>query len=264
MTDNPIFAGPRHRIRRWHNYGMSMGFGIRFLPTDIAGLQLWLDFSDISTLFIDSAKTTSVTSDGDVIGAAEDKSGNGNDILQATTANKPLYKTTIQNGLSIGRFDGVNDFVATIAFGSTLTQPNTIIHVGNKKNAQGDNAYFYDGIDGANRNASLTNVGRTPDGLRIFAGASFLPDTTHPLNVMILQTALFSGLTSEIWLNGVTQGVGNASIQGINGLTVGAVNGGGGSHLDGDMAEILVYNANLSSADRQAVEIYLNNKWAIY
>jgi len=28
MTDNPIFAGPRHRIRRWRNYGMGMGFGV--------------------------------------------------------------------------------------------------------------------------------------------------------------------------------------------------------------------------------------------
>ncbi len=108
-----MWSGNRNEIQQWRRRGESMNPLGGFMPTDIAGLQLWLDFSDITTLFLDAAKTMPVTADGDVIGAVEDKSGNGNDATQATTANKPLHKTAIQNSLSIGRFDGVNDILVT-------------------------------------------------------------------------------------------------------------------------------------------------------
>jgi hypothetical protein len=34
-------------------------------------------------------------------------------------------------------------------------------------------------------------------------------------------------------------------------------------YLDGDIAEILIYNSALSDADRSAVEAYLMSKWGI-
>ncbi len=40
---------------------------------------MWLDTSDISTLYQESSKTTPVAADTDPVGAIEDKSGNGND-----------------------------------------------------------------------------------------------------------------------------------------------------------------------------------------
>lgn len=97
-----------------------LGLGINslgnILPTDVAGLLLWLDFSDILTLFTDAAKTDQVDADGDVIGAAEDKSGNGNDATQTVAGSKPLFRTGIFNGssgaLSAARFDGVDDALA--------------------------------------------------------------------------------------------------------------------------------------------------------
>ena len=70
---------------------------VTFLPTDITGLKLWLDFSDATKLYTDAGKTTPVSSDGDVIGAAEDKSGQGNDATQNTTNLKPIYKIAALN-----------------------------------------------------------------------------------------------------------------------------------------------------------------------
>lgn len=70
-------------------------------PNVVTGLLTWHDFSLISTLFVDAAKTTPVTADADLIGAVEDRSGNGRDATQATGGKLPYYKTNIQNGLSM-------------------------------------------------------------------------------------------------------------------------------------------------------------------
>lgn len=64
-------------------------------PSDIAGLQLWLDSSDIATLYTDSAKTTQVAANDDRVGCWADKSGNGYDFLQAVDVDRPTYKTDI-------------------------------------------------------------------------------------------------------------------------------------------------------------------------
>ena len=65
--------------------GIGIGLGIRlgrgsqapaWVPSDVAGLALWLDASDLSTLFTDSARTTPVASSGDPVGGWADKSGN--------------------------------------------------------------------------------------------------------------------------------------------------------------------------------------------
>lgn len=121
-----------------------------FSPLDIAGLKAWYDFSDVATLFTDSARTAPITADGNVIGGVTDKSGSGNHLAQMTTGNKPLYKTNIQNGLSAALFDGADDFLSlagTIGIGnnvtfflvvrqnSAATQRNTIFGQNNTANA---------------------------------------------------------------------------------------------------------------------------------
>lgn len=52
---------------------------------------IWLDPSDLTTLFQDSAGTTPVTAAGQPVGRISDKSGNGNHATQATAAARPTY-----------------------------------------------------------------------------------------------------------------------------------------------------------------------------
>jgi len=52
---------------------------------------VWYDTSDISTLFQDNAGTTPITASGQTIGFVRDKSGNGLNATQATTAARPSY-----------------------------------------------------------------------------------------------------------------------------------------------------------------------------
>lgn len=73
-----------------------------------AALYAWWDFSDLTTLFQDSALTTPVASNNDPIGGVADKSGNTRTQVQGTAGNRPLWKDT-QFGAGAALFDKVND-----------------------------------------------------------------------------------------------------------------------------------------------------------
>jgi len=66
--------------------------GNQFTPSDFSDLDIWLDASDETTIYQDSAKTTLVTADSDPVGCWADKSGNGQDFIQATADNRPEYR----------------------------------------------------------------------------------------------------------------------------------------------------------------------------
>ncbi len=101
--------------------GLSGLFGGGEIPLTIDGLQLWVKADE--GVFQNSVKSVRATSDGDVIGVWEDQSGNGNDISQATTANKPILKLDILNSRPIIRFDGTDDRLINSTF--SLSQPFT-------------------------------------------------------------------------------------------------------------------------------------------
>lgn len=229
-----------------------------FLPTDIAGLKVWLDASDIATLFQDSAKTTPVTADTDPVGAWADKSGNTNDVKQAVAGSRPAYRTNIRNGLPALLFDGTADFLKSVAFGAALTQPNTIFVVVYIPSTGG--AVFLAIVDGiVSTNRHLMTRRNSSNQLRIDAGASL--DSTETLDKWVVWSALFNGASSQYWLDGVSEASGNAGTVTLTGLTVGARYDGAATWFSSYIAEILVYNANLSTSDRQAVEAYLLVKW---
>ena len=59
-----------------------------FVPTDLgAKLFMWYDFTDTSVLFTDAARTTAVTTNGDLVRGVSDKSGNARHISRSTGDN---------------------------------------------------------------------------------------------------------------------------------------------------------------------------------
>lgn len=83
-----------------------------------AGQQgAWYDPSDLGSMFTDTAGTTPVTADGDLVARINDKSGNGYHLLQATSTKRPLYKTS--GGLQWLESDGIDDFMQVAISGWT-------------------------------------------------------------------------------------------------------------------------------------------------
>ena len=67
-------------------------------PSDLTGLEIWVEM-DITTIYTDLAKTTEVTSNGDLVRCWADKSGNGNDFVQDfNDSYRPTYQTTYLRG----------------------------------------------------------------------------------------------------------------------------------------------------------------------
>lgn len=87
-------------------------FWKRFNPITLflgGGQGIWLDPSDLSTMYKDAAGTIPVTANGDPVGLIKDKSGNGNHATQSVSASRPTYCT--DGVLHWLEGDAVDDFM---------------------------------------------------------------------------------------------------------------------------------------------------------
>jgi hypothetical protein len=218
-------------------------------PTDIDGLVGWWDFSDATTLYTDAGSTL-VSSDGDLIYQANDKSGSNWHHTQATEAARPTYKTNIKNGLSIARCDGGD----SLADAYELDQPITICFVANASALSG----YLIGGSYAPR-VSLT----TPSDIVIWCSSTYRQSgviSTGSFYQIVLQ---LNGASSAVRSNGSEIGTGNPGGSGFNSASHSLFQRTG-SYFTGDVGEILYYNSIISGADLANLETYLNDKWSIY
>ena len=80
--------------------------GAGFSPPDLPNLDIWFDYTDLSTLWQDSG-STQVTTPGQSVGQWDDKSGNGYNLVQTTPSERPTYQSS-------GVFFDGNDFIRNL------------------------------------------------------------------------------------------------------------------------------------------------------
>lgn len=238
---------------------------------------LWLDASDASTLY----SGASLASPDGAISEWRDKSGNAFNATQSTGVSQPLRKTAIQNGRDIVRFDGSNDYLISASNsllrdvgGATIfcvrkwnSSPTTspIIFSVRSSSALSIRAGIFGGIV-----ANKASVG----GRRLDSDsfASIPSSANVSTSLFESQSGVFDYANSDLsqYINGSLDGStttfqtnGNTSDTDSSGITVGAT-AVGTQVAHSDIAEILVFPRVLATAERQAVELYLANKWAIY
>ncbi|MCK5564502.1 MAG: hypothetical protein KAJ07_04595 [Planctomycetes bacterium] len=229
-----------------------------FSPLDLSP-ALWLDASDITTLFTDSAKTTPVTSDGDVVGAWADKSVNGRDVLQTVTAKKPLYKTGIQNGLASILGDGVDDCLSTASV-ATATTPFLMYVARPLSGVSGE--YVHDGKSTVSFGGFVSSYASPNVVIKMITG---------PLaaQTVVMSDAAFSnyvfrknGASSYYRKDGTqTNIVADMGTTEINGLVLGA-RGDGTLSTNMYFSEVILFSDAPSADNILLLENYMKTKWA--
>lgn len=237
--------------------------GAAFAPTDIAGLLQWLDSSDPSTLFQDSALTVPSIGDGNVIGGIKDKSGLGYHATQGTDSFKPLLKLGIQNNKSVVRFDGTNDYLASLAV--PLSGTCTVFVVAKMLSGSHGRVLSCDKYI----NWLLGWHSGVCD--RVYFSNWVLADSTPITASPILYSSTYNDLDKDTWVykNSALLAHNNLGRSGPVHITLGAYQSSNSpfqwaEFSNCDVCEVILYDAILSNFDRANVEGYLNARWAIY
>src|SRR5262245_53782468 len=221
------------------------GGGARAIPFTVAGLVAWYDAS------------RETAADGTAMATITDRSGLGHDATQGTGSLQPVLKTNILNGLPVYRGDGTDDYVSA-AF--ALVEPVTVFAVAMQRATGGANQWLH---YGNNTNTMGWFANASSVSWRMFAGSIVTignGDTTS----FHRTCALFNGASSLGRIDdnadvGVNPGANNNP----SGVFLFARFPGGIEAGQWDIAEVLVYAASVSSADRNTLMAYLKTKWGL-
>ena len=218
------------------------------------GLLMWLDSSDTSSLFQSADGINALSAGNQPVGLWKDKSGNNNHFTTTKAEGRPIFvKTGIGGNASIMFEPGQSMIVKT-----NFPAPVTVVYVA--RQLGGTNSRVLSAVannwllgfwSGA-KNQAFYEGWVSPSG-------SPPSDALPHIFVGIVKG---SGKNSEVWADGVMIASNQNGITGPNGL---AVNTGAypGEVSNCQIAEIIVFNRDLTTSERQKLENHLKSKWGL-
>ncbi len=197
--------------------------------------------------------------DGDLVDEWIDSSGN--DYHAHVIGDLyPVFKDDILNGLPVLKFD--ESFLMTEMFGR-YTQPNSIfVLVKLDEGYDGDHNIMDGRDDGSTRNRITFSQMDTDPGI-IITDNTWPPDIHLDFFIpsdYVIITSIFDEDQSMLMVGEETV-EGNAGSNPIDGFTIGGRAGGTGQPINGEIAEIIVYNRRVSRGDVLEIIEYLHKKW---
>lgn len=197
--------------------------------------------------------------DGTAVSTWSDRSGNGRDATQSTSANQPKVKTNGMNGNTTVRFDGAaspNQDSLSIS-SLSVSQPITAVVAWQGQNS-GD--YVFDSTSSSNRViiGFALNSGLSADFGKLGAyagGAAAIEQSVDSRNQNMIASALFNGSSSLLAKNGTTVATGNPGTANMASLKIGErfANFNNVSQLKGDIGALIIL-ASSSAALRKRIE----------
>jgi type II secretory pathway pseudopilin PulG len=247
---------------------------IKPLPTDTANLTFWLDASDSTTVFT-AANCTGAVVNGSLVMCWQDKSTNAAHATNAVAdATRPSYVTSAQNSLSIVRFDGTDDYLATASLaGSTFfsAAEATVFLIAGSTNSSGNRGPI--GFDATSNTNRFLIVSQGSYFYRFDypnSTTGLLRAVTNQANIWNVATFEKTTTTQYIYING-TLDISQANALSLTTATaakmyIGAGGNGAstpGNYILGDIGEIAIYSRGLTDIERVLLQQYFGDKWAI-
>jgi hypothetical protein len=235
--------------------------GALFSPANLSGLSIWLKAD------------AGVTLSGSNVTAWADQSGNGNNAVGSDTL--PTLQSNAINGYPAIRFNNIEETSKFIISNNFNLKNSSVFIV--VKQLTLDNAFArmlgflgsnndYDSDDGLafvfnntvpqlqvesnSNNAVIENLVAN----NVFASVSYKIDNSG--NISVFYNGASEGTAQNANMTSQNSGGSLYIGQGSQNVTV--------AGLYGDIAEVILYNSNLTTPQRQQVEAYLNTKYAIY
>ena len=229
-----------------------------------SALKLWLDGADSSTILASSGCTGATATT--TVGCWKDKSTSANNAAQATGGSQPSLATVTSR--SVPSFNGSTSYLSLtpglLPTGTTASSTFVVLSTTEASPASsGYRTALAWGTAAAGQTrayqklASSTLVGVVTHSGTMSAGGSLVTGVT--------------GVLSDTWTSSAYTGFWN----GVPGSTVSASTTTGttaasvGAHIDatsgwqGPIAESIVVQGGLTTAQRRAVEEYLSRKWSV-
>lgn len=231
--------------------------GSAFVPTDITGLDLWLDAADTST----------ISETSNVVTQWRDKSGNDHHANPYVGGNEPDTGTRTYNERNVVDFTTPTEVLDVLypALNHISRADNTVIIVMASDNtSQSGYALGGETSSGADRYILGAQSGR----IRAWNGysvTSWIESPFSDLNPHIISlnkntTESYGYFDGVLMDNSPKPSLFNDD---LGNLTIGAVNAAGSNDLDGWIGEILIYDSVLTAAQLQQIYDYLALKWGI-
>lgn len=222
-----------------------------FNPKSIAGLRMWMDAADTSTISTETG-----------VSQWRDKSSTGTVWAQTIGNNQPATGTQTMNGKNVLAFDGSNDSLTAVGpLGTSM--PLTFFLV---QRIVAGTSFGMTYTNALSFNVRQTGAGNV---LSILPGQSNTGLNRGGINDIVSLVYPSSG-NNAFFLNGsaVTMDpidlTTRPTLTGTHAIGVRrATDGTLAFYANVRVAEIIAYNAALTAAQRQTVERYLSRKWGI-
>ena len=229
------------------------------------GRPAWTPSLIQTALWLDAADANTITLNGSTVSQWNDKSGSGRNATQNAAANQPVYSTNSINSLSAVTFDGINDFLNlpdnTIPSGDSSYSMFVVV----KWNSTVPQFVIGTGLSaGAATDNYLAAIVTTP---------AIFGSWWQNYGLQISSIALGVEMYGAIYDNTISTISGNKNGGSItsgviavdrNSATTNNIIGAfsnGATPLNGALAETIITNNAITTADRQRLEGYLAWKW---
>jgi hypothetical protein len=239
----------------------------RWSPLTPGGCGLWLDASDTSTLFQDSAGTTPVTGGGQSIGLWKDKSGAGHDFNQTSSGNRVTYDTSTKGAIQLSSPTYLQASAASLGTVSTSANLTIIMTASTGPSASwqiilaqwftGSSRFHLSFQDGTNLTPTLYSASSGTQ-LPYPMSGTMAYNRTYTIGFIATGTALYMSFMGTS--NTTTM---SAALSTNPSSAVTIADSRNANLTDGKIQEIIIYPSAISTAAFQQAEGYLAWKWGL-